>query len=92
MKTRPQSPTHDAIAARARQLWAEAGRPTGRDEEFWLRAEQQLSSGAVPPPRPSSPPPIPQSPAHDVPPVLREVVQPVARRKAPAPPRKRGSR
>jgi hypothetical protein len=76
MKTKPPSPTHEAIAARARQLWEEAGRPAGRDEEFWLRAEQQLRSES----RPLASPPqclptIPQSPAHSVPPVIRDVVQ-----------------
>ncbi|WP_223970421.1 DUF2934 domain-containing protein [Bradyrhizobium sp. RD5-C2] len=31
--------------ARARQLWEEAGRPAGRDLDFWLRAERELAKG-----------------------------------------------
>ncbi|WP_439399246.1 DUF2934 domain-containing protein [Bradyrhizobium sp. PMVTL-01] len=27
---------------RAHQLWEEAGRPEGRDLEFWLRAEREI--------------------------------------------------
>jgi hypothetical protein len=30
------------IAARACQLWKEAGQPKGRDEDFWHAAEQEL--------------------------------------------------
>ncbi|UGY25475.1 MULTISPECIES: DUF2934 domain-containing protein [Bradyrhizobium] len=33
----------DEIRARARQLWQEAGRPTGRDLDFWLQAERELA-------------------------------------------------
>jgi len=83
MSKASSAPTHEAIASRARRLWEEAGRPDGRDEEFWLRAEQQLVSergklpAAAPPPLPpaSGPPPIPPSPATAVPPVIRDVVQ-----------------
>ncbi|MGY3484420.1 hypothetical protein ACVW1C_002303 [Bradyrhizobium sp. USDA 4011] len=32
----------EAVAARAYELWEKAGRPEGRDEEFWHLAEQQL--------------------------------------------------
>ena len=35
-------PTHDEIAARARQLFEASGHPGGRDLEFWLEAERQL--------------------------------------------------
>jgi hypothetical protein len=39
----PRAPvTHEAIAARAHALWEQAGRPNGRDLEFWVQAEQQL--------------------------------------------------
>jgi len=83
-------PTPEAIAARAYQLWEEAGRPTGRDEEFWLHAEQQLQTKLLPPILPPTPPPtILQSPPHAIPPVIREVVQPVARPPTAAPSRKR---
>jgi hypothetical protein len=30
------------IRARAHELWEQHGRPEGRDEEFWLRAEREL--------------------------------------------------
>jgi Protein of unknown function (DUF2934) len=33
----------EAIRARARELWEQQGRPTGRDLEFWLQAERELS-------------------------------------------------
>lgn len=32
----------ERIRARARQLWDEAGRPEGRDEQFWLQAEKEV--------------------------------------------------
>jgi hypothetical protein len=32
---------HAAIAARAHQIWQEAGRPDGQDAEHWHRAEQE---------------------------------------------------
>jgi hypothetical protein len=32
------------IRARAYELWEEAGRPVGRDVEFWLEAEPQITS------------------------------------------------
>lgn len=32
----------EAVAARAYQLWEKAGKPEGRDEEFWHLAEQEL--------------------------------------------------
>jgi hypothetical protein len=31
------------IRARAYELWEEAGRPIGRDLEFWLEAERQIT-------------------------------------------------
>ena len=30
------------IRGRAYEIWEEAGRPAGRDVEFWLEAERQL--------------------------------------------------
>ncbi|HLG82879.1 MAG TPA: DUF2934 domain-containing protein [Bradyrhizobium sp.] len=36
------NPTDDQIRARAHQLWERAGRPEGRDEEFWHQAEREL--------------------------------------------------
>jgi len=35
-------PTNDEIRIRAHQLWEEAGKPEGREEEFWNLAEQEL--------------------------------------------------
>ena len=40
-------PTQNRIRRRARQIWMESGRPSGRDEEFWLRAEQELTDNGV---------------------------------------------
>jgi len=35
-------PLHDEIARRAREIWQANGQPTGRDEEFWLKAELEV--------------------------------------------------
>jgi DUF2934 family protein len=32
----------EVVAARAYELWEQAGKPEGRDEDFWHLAEQQL--------------------------------------------------
>ena len=32
-------PTDEEIRARAHQLWEEAGKPEGREHEFWYQAE-----------------------------------------------------
>ena len=32
-----------AISARAHELWEQNGRPPGRDLEFWLQAESEIS-------------------------------------------------
>ena len=34
----------DEVRARARQLWEDAGRPAGRDLDFWLQAERELAN------------------------------------------------
>ena len=36
-----------AVAARAHALWDAAGRPSGRELEFWLQAEQELATLSV---------------------------------------------
>lgn len=36
-------PTIDQIRKRAFELWEQAGKPEGRDEEFWRQAERDLS-------------------------------------------------
>ena len=33
----------DKVRQRAHDLWDQAGRPEGRDVEFWLRAEAELA-------------------------------------------------
>jgi hypothetical protein len=38
-----QNPTEEQIRARAHELWEQAGKPEGRDDEFWLPAEKDLS-------------------------------------------------
>lgn len=35
-------PTEQEIRERAHRLWEQAGRPEGREEEFWQAAEQEL--------------------------------------------------
>jgi hypothetical protein len=37
--------TKQAISARAHELWEQNGRPSGRDLEFWLQAESEISEG-----------------------------------------------
>lgn len=34
--------TDEDIKRRAHELWEVAGRPDGRDEEFWHKAEEQV--------------------------------------------------
>jgi hypothetical protein len=35
-------PDEDRIRTRAREIWEENGRPSGRDEEFWSQAEREF--------------------------------------------------
>ena len=35
-------PTENRIRRRAREIWEENGRPSGRDEEFWFQAEREF--------------------------------------------------
>jgi hypothetical protein len=44
-RARGESPQEDAIRSRARELWKQQGRPTGRDVEFWLQAEREILQG-----------------------------------------------
>lgn len=37
-------PTEAEIAQRAHELWQQAGRPVGRDQEHWYEAERQLAT------------------------------------------------
>jgi hypothetical protein len=36
------NPTEKEIKKRAYELWEEAGKPEGREDEFWQLAEQEL--------------------------------------------------
>ena len=36
------NPSEDEIRARAYELWEQAGKPEGREDEFWQLAEQAL--------------------------------------------------
>jgi DUF2934 family protein len=40
-------PTEEQIRQRAQEIWEENHRPDGRDEEFWLQAEKELSQGTT---------------------------------------------
>jgi hypothetical protein len=42
-----ENPTKEQIIHRAYQLWEQAGKPEGRDEEFYHQAEKELD--AAPP-------------------------------------------
>src|SRR5689334_8648081 len=35
-------PTKNKIRRRAREIWEENGRPSGRDDEFWFQAEREF--------------------------------------------------
>jgi hypothetical protein len=37
-------PTDEEVGARAHQLWEEAGKPEGREHEFWYQAAAQPSA------------------------------------------------
>jgi hypothetical protein len=37
------NPAEDQIRARAHELWEQAGKPQGREDELWLLAEKDLS-------------------------------------------------
>jgi DUF2934 family protein len=39
-------PTDDQIRTRAHQLWEIAGRPEGREHDFWYEAERELNANA----------------------------------------------
>ncbi len=46
-KARPVArPDEDHIRTCARKMWEENGRPSGRDQEFWLRAEREFKEAA----------------------------------------------
>ena len=35
-------PTEEQIRKRAFELWEQAGKPEGRDDEFWYQAQREL--------------------------------------------------
>jgi hypothetical protein len=35
-------PSENRIRRRAREIWKENGRPSGRDDEFWFQAEREF--------------------------------------------------
>ena len=37
-----ENPTKEQIIHRAYELWEQAGKPEGRDQEFYYQAEQEL--------------------------------------------------
>lgn len=37
----------EEIRKKARELWEAAGKPEGKDQEFWLEAERQLKEAMV---------------------------------------------
>jgi Protein of unknown function (DUF2934) len=37
----------EAIRERAHKLWEEAGKPDGKEEQFWHEAEQQLKDERI---------------------------------------------
>jgi hypothetical protein len=39
-------PTEQQIRVRAHELWEQAGKPDGQQDEFWHKAEKQLSQDA----------------------------------------------
>lgn len=48
-RVRGESPDEeDAIRSRARELWKQHGRPTGRDQEFWFQAEREIQEAPDP--------------------------------------------
>ena len=42
MNSNNENPAHEDIAAIAESYWEEEGRPEGKAEEHWLRAEEAL--------------------------------------------------
>jgi hypothetical protein len=42
MSEHPSPLSHEQVAARAQQLWEDEGRPEGKSEAHWSRAESEL--------------------------------------------------
>ena len=43
MEKAAQAPTKEQVIHRAYQLWEQAGKPEGRDQEFYHQAERELA-------------------------------------------------
>jgi hypothetical protein len=43
-----EKPSEKQILNRSYELWQEAGMPVGREDEFWLQAQKELSQGTTP--------------------------------------------
>jgi hypothetical protein len=50
------TPREERVRERAQQLWENAGKPLGRDEEFWHEAERQIRKEQDQRPDPMFPP------------------------------------
>lgn len=59
MNIEPRFPSQDEIAIRAYFLWQNAGCPDGREFEFWLSAEEELTQNARAKPAPKAEPALP---------------------------------
>jgi hypothetical protein len=46
-KTNPVAPSQQEVAELAQRFWEEEGRPEGKAEEHWLRAERELRGRAA---------------------------------------------
>jgi hypothetical protein len=53
--TAGRPPDHDAVAARAYEIYLARGGTDGLDEQDWLRAEEELATGAAILDRPAEP-------------------------------------
>jgi len=47
-----EDPTKEEILHRAYELWEQAGKPEGRDDEFYRQAEEELRNEGKSPPQP----------------------------------------
>ncbi len=63
--TTDSRPTHEEIAARARQLYEQSGHQAGRDLDNWLQAEAQLMAARKRVPD-RQPQPQPQAPTQAI--------------------------
>jgi hypothetical protein len=47
MEKPARAPTKEQVIHRAYQLWEQAGKPEGRDQEFYHQAERELTDQAL---------------------------------------------